>query len=86
MHCWLACTVPLFFTHRPMAKRLSIDDRVDALAKLRRGPSSPEAVQATIAGLADKSNLVVAKAAVVARELMTTSLVPNLVTALPFHP
>lgn len=64
-----------------MAKRLSIDDRVDALAKLRRGPSSPEAVQATTAGLADKSNLVVAKAAVVARELMTTSLVPNLVTA-----
>lgn len=64
-----------------MTKRLSIDDRVGALAKLCRGPSTPEAVQATAAGLRDKNNLVVAKAAVVARELMTTALVSELVTA-----
>ena len=64
-----------------MAKRLSIDERINALAKFRRGPCSPEAIQATTAGLLDKSNLVVAKAVVVARELMMTTLVPDLVTA-----
>ena len=64
-----------------MPKRLSIDDRIDALAKFRRGPCSPEAIEATTLGLTDKSNLVVAKAAVVARELMTVALIPHLVTA-----
>jgi HEAT repeat protein len=64
-----------------MAKRLSIDDRIDALAKLRRGPSTPEAIQAVKAGLTDKSNLVVAKAATVARELSMTMLTADLVAA-----
>lgn len=64
-----------------MAKRLSIDDRIDALAKLRRGPSTPEAIQSVKVGLADKSNLVVAKAAMVARELSMTMLTADLVAA-----
>ena len=64
-----------------MAKRLSIDDRIDTLAKLRRGPSTPGAVEAVKAGLADKSNLFAGKAAVVCRELSMTTLAADLVAA-----
>lgn len=64
-----------------MAKRASIDERLDALARLRRAPSSPEAVAAVKAALTDRANLVVAKAAVVAKELAMKSLTADLVDA-----
>ena len=64
-----------------MPKRSSIDDRLDALAQLRRGPATSDAVAAVKSSLGDKSNLVVAKAGVVAKELSMPILVPDLVIA-----
>src|SRR5436853_5925542 len=66
-----------------MAKRISIDERMDALVKLRAAPLTPEGIELLKATLAGKLNLAAAKAATIARDLNAQSLIPNLAAA--FH-
>src|SRR5258706_1138550 len=64
-----------------MAKRISIDERMDALAKLRGAPLTPEGIELLKGSLASKTNLAAAKAATIAREMNAVALIPDLVAA-----
>jgi HEAT repeat protein len=66
-----------------MAKRISIDERMDALAKLRAAPLTSEGVELLKSSLAGKLNLAAAKAATIARDLNVQPLIPDLAAA--FH-
>ena len=64
-----------------MAKRLTAEERLSALAKLRGGPLTPEALEVLRGALADKTNFFVARAAKLAGEMNATDLTRDLVTA-----
>jgi HEAT repeat protein len=64
-----------------MAKSDPIERSLDRLGELRRADASETAVQEVREFLRNRSNLVVAKAAKVARELQMKALVPDMVSA-----
>jgi HEAT repeat protein len=64
-----------------MGKRLLSDERMDALAKLRGGGLTPEAIELLKSSLGSKANLIVARAAAIVREMNASALVSDLVAA-----
>lgn len=58
---------------------------LDRLAAIRHAPYSPETVKEVHAGLAHKSNFVVARAAKLSGELRLSALIPDLVNAFERH-
>jgi hypothetical protein len=65
---------------KPMAKR-GVEEQIVNLGRLREGPVTEATVAALRKGLADRVNLIAAKAAQVAAELRLTPLIPDLVAA-----
>jgi hypothetical protein len=64
-----------------MAKADPIERALDRLGELRHEALSPQVIEELRKGLRNRSNLVVAKAARVARELRATALLPEMVAA-----
>src|SRR5262249_43230540 len=64
-----------------MAKRLTAEERLSALVKLRGAPLTPEALEALRRALADKTSFFAAKAAKLAGEMHATDLSRDLVAA-----
>lgn len=64
-----------------MRKPSAIESRLVELNQLREAPPSPARIKALQKHLADKANLIVAKAARIAADLQESTLVPDLVLA-----
>ena len=65
-----------------MARRAGVEERIAAAEALRHAPAAPELAKRVRTGLADRSSLVVAAVAKVARELRLQELEPELLAAL----
>jgi HEAT repeat protein len=64
-----------------MAKRMTAEERLSALVKLRAGPVTAETLEVLRSTLADRTTFLVARAAKLAVELNAAVLVPELVAA-----